>query len=402
MIKQNKYGVSSFKFGNRNLEFFSSYGAFFVLCFIFTSIFYFSIYYYFNPNIKYIYWGLVSLLSFSALSMIVNYFFILSKIKKDDVKFSFPEFIYEGEEKNIELNFKNKNKNKGKNIFLRFSIKNFEDMINEDIKDIKLFYNTNNKKWGNHWGYGGYLGYNAYDFLPIDFEQVCLSDKCMHIYGKKRGEVIITELRISTFDIFGFFKVIKKIKIDPISIKVLPKNNSKNKIDIIKIKKSISEFGSLNTPNIIGIKKGKRGESSKNTHWKIFAKKEEQWVYVKEKIDLRPVSLWLDSFISSKKEKSNQYENMISDIITMLNDKVFENIIINNQVYSVKKDKNEIISMLVNLKSEEINLLNNLEKIEKCNNIIFITVNDINELKYNDLLKEMKLKNINIRILKYD
>lgn len=93
---------------------------------------------------------------------------------------------------------------------------------------------------------------------------------------------------------------------------------------------------------------------------------------------------------------------MISDIITMLNDNVFENIIINNQVYSVKKDKNKIISILVNLKSDEIDLLDNLEQVEKCNNIIFITVNDINELKYNDLLKEMKLKNINIRILKYD
>lgn len=402
MKEQSKYGVKSFKFGNRNLEFFSSYGAFFLLCFIFVSIFYFSIYYYFNSNIKYIFWTLLFLFIFSMSSLIFNYFTVLSKIKKENISIFFPKFIYEGEEASVDFIFSGK-KTKS-DVYLRLSLDNFKNMTSQDIKDIKLFYNTNNKKWGSYWGYGGYLGYNAYDFLPIDIEQVSLSDKSINIFGKKRGEIIITGIRLFSFDIFGFFKIMKNIKINPITIMVLPKNQKENSVNIVKIKNHINNSGYINTPNIIGVKKGKHGDSIKNTHWKIFAKKQEHWVFVREKLSLNPVIVWLDTSIDKIEENIEQYENMLSEVCSMIKNETIQQIIINNKIYSILESKNDIIKEIVNLKYENFNVenFNNIKEIPKNYSVLFLTVNNTNDKTYNDFLKELKIKNIDIRIFKYE
>ena len=402
MKEQNKYGVKSFKFGNRNLEFFSSYGAFFLLCFIFISIFYFSIYYYFNPNIKYVFWVLSFLFCCSIVSLIFNYFMVLSRIKKDEILISFPKFIYEGEETMIDFNFIGKKKRNY--VFVRFSLNNFDKMKSQDIKDIKLLYNTNNKKWGSYWGYGGYLGYNAYDFVPLDFEQISLSSNKINMFGKKRGEVVITGIRLFLFDIFGFFKIMKNIKIEPVSIMVLPKNQNKKKLDVVKIKNSISDFGHINTPNIIGVKKGRHGDSIKDTHWKIFAKKQEHWVFVREKMNLNPIIVWVDTSIDNVKEKAEQYENMLSEVCHMVNKEEINKIIISNKLYSTTECQKDIIKEIINLNYENFNSknFNNIKDIPKNCSIVFLTINNTNENNYCDFFRDLKIKNIDVRVLKYE
>lgn len=403
MKKQDK-NTLNFRFGNSSLEYFSSYGMFFISIYLFVAIFYVSFFFFSNETLRYIFWFMTVVLFFSTLSCIFNYFFVLKKIKISESDFEFPKKIIVGQEDIIHFNLKNKKLN---NIFLRLSIDSLEknNISSKMVSDVKIFNGANLKKWGNYWSYGSKLGYNMFDVAPIDVEQISANEKSMKIFGKRRGKTLVTGLRFYIFDIFGFIRLYYDIPIEAKKIVIQPIVNKKNSV-FFDFVNQISGNGHITNQNIIGIKKGKRGDSIKNTHWKIFAKKNEQWVFVKEKIDLTPTILWIDDVIESTQTKAEQFENMISDVFQAINENKVNYVIMQGVYYDLTVSRELLLDKLLDLEYNE-NLereINSsvLDKITTDGKIIFVTTNNIKSNIFNQLNVEMMKRNIPIMEFRYE
>lgn len=375
----DKYKVNSFIWGNTAIEFFSGYGIFFCVFFLVILIAHNSVYFYLFEEIKYITWTLCCMFVFSAISLLYNYFF---KLRVSDFTFKMPEEMSVGEIFIIKNTIKEQFKNK-EDVFIRFKINLTDITTSKDIDEMKLLYNnTNHKKWGSIWSYGGGLGFNKMAASPIDFEQVSASKENIKIYAKKRGQLELQGLEVYCFDIFGLFMIKRTYLFDKYSensllLNILPEKNIVESEAFKSLNKIVKKNGNITTPDIIGIKRGRRGDSIKNTHWKLFAKKEEHWVFVKEKESSSPLTLLVDLTIEDLKNSSEQFETMLKDICVFSGDKNIKTIIMNDLVFNMPEDQQLFKDLIVRIPVS--GCLKNENKItytNKMNSIIILTVND--------------------------
>lgn len=373
MIKRDRRKIIAYYFGNNNLEYFSSYGIFFCLFFIVMFILNTSIYFYLYEEIKYLFWTTCFIFIFSMFSVCYNYFFKLRKMKNIQ-EFDFPSIVKEGQFATIKASLKQNVKSK--DIFVMFKSDYLESCVNEDLEDLKLFYDNNNKKWGNYWSYGGDLAYNKNSLLPLDIEQMSIKDEAIRLFGRKRGIITLTEVTYYCFDLFGLFRVRRSFKLkNPMIIYIEP-NIHHNYEKTIKDIQAASSKGDIYNQNIIGIKKANRGDSFKNTHWKIFAKKEEHWVFVKEKEnkkDFNPLII-VDTNIQDIKTQYTLFEGLIADIYKLAKDQEINEIIFDNQYYDLKTDLEDLKKRLLTFKIKPKNEMLTCDDIPLNTKAILISV----------------------------
>lgn len=402
----NNYKVKSFIIGNNAIEFFSGYGIFFCVFLLIILVAHNSVYFYLFEEIKYITWTLVSLLLFSLISVLYNYFF---KLRLSDFTFKIPEEINVGEFFEIKNAIKEQFKNK-KDVFIRFKV-NITDVVSaEDIEEMKLLYNnTDHKKWGSIWSYGGGLGFNKMAVSPVDFEQVSANAENIRMYAKKRGQLELQGVVLYCFDMFGLFLVKKtywfdSYKHNSLQLNVLPEKNIIESEAFQSLNKIIKKDGNIVTPNIIGVRKAKRGDSIKNTHWKLFAKKEEHWVFIKEKENSSPLTLLIDLTIEDLKSSSEQFEKMLSDLYFFSGNKKIKKIIMNDLVFNMPDDYQMFKDFIARIPVSGCNENNN--KIiydNKMNSIIILTVN--NEKTGKNIInikKELMENNKQFKVIRYE
>ena len=396
MKRQDNLKAKIFKSSNLNLEKFTSIGLFFNALYVLIFIVDHSFYYYIYASLKYVFWFSTLLFVFSWLNFTYTKYIYFRKLSKDNFKIKIPEFVYEGEEIKYRVECNVSKFMKDKLIYVKPSVNLDEEFTDEKMKDAKILYNNNDLKWKNRFGYGDNLNFNLFSLFAVDFTQSKLSDEKKFIFGKQRGKIVIDRIVLYKQDIFSFLRTKKIIKIDPVIVRVIPNNKTTFILNENMLNKSISYDGSEESINIKGIKKAKRGESLKNIHWKLFAKKEELWVVEKEKKNNSPITLLVDLRLNSPENKAEGFEKMISDVFNILNSDMIKNIIIENKSYDIKEHRLEIVDLLLNVKNtggENIKVDNDLLKEFK--KVLYLTVN-------NENLIEKEIDNKNVKVITYD
>lgn len=278
-----------------------------------------------------------------------------------------------------------------------------EKLWREVLSNKKIINNyINGKNVGNMSVLRGY----DYENCPLVFE-----DKIVYIgkkgevskvrmkgFVKKRGVSLLSSVQLAKSDPFGWFNVNISTQEHINEFYAIPKPRFINiktiveSMGVIESEKAQKRNSLLKGDDWAGIREARPDDSFKDIHWKTYAKKGEHWVIEKEMVveDQKYFLLIVDHMLNNEIVDTESFETMleyVSGFIKLKQIGMFNltHLMINNQIFEINKDYNNIIKEIASLKciesgSNEFNIetYNNLIRF---NNILLITTRKLTEHK---------------------
>lgn len=278
-----------------------------------------------------------------------------------------------------------------------------EKLWREVLSNKKIINNyINGKNVGNMSVLRGY----DYENCPLVFE-----DKIVYIgkkgevskvrmkgFVKKRGVSLLSSVQLAKSDPFGWFNVNISTQEHINEFYAIPKPRFINiktiveSMGVIESEKAQKRNSLLKGDDWAGIREARPDDSFKDIHWKTYAKKGEHWVIEKEMVveDQKYFLLIVDHMLNNEIVDTESFETMleyVSGFIKLKQIGMFNltHLMINNQIFEINKDYNNIIKEIASLKCIEsgsnefnIEIYNNLIRF---NNILLITTRKLTEHK---------------------
>lgn len=278
-----------------------------------------------------------------------------------------------------------------------------EKLWREVLSNKKIINNYINKK--NVGNMSILRGYD-YESCPLVFEDKIvyigkrgeLSKVRMRGFVKKRGVSLLSSIQLSKSDPFGWFNVNISTEEHINEFYAIPKPRFINiktiveSMGVIESEKARKRNNLLKGDDWAGIREARPDDSFKDIHWKTYAKKGEHWVIEKEMVveDQKYFLLIVDNILNNKIMDTESFETMLEYVSGFLKLKKIgmfnlTHLMINNKIFEVNKDYNNIVKEIALLECiesglHELNIETN-NNLTKFNNILLITTRKLTENK---------------------
>lgn len=276
-----------------------------------------------------------------------------------------------------------------------------EKLWREVLSNKKIINNYINKK--NVGNMSILRGYD-YENCPLVFEDKIvyigkegeLSKVRMKGFVKKRGVSLLSSIQLSKSDPFGWFNVNISTEENINEFYAIPKPRFINiktiveSMGVIESEKAQKRNNVLKGDDWAGIREARPDDSFKDIHWKTYAKKGEHWVIEKEMVveEQKYFLLIVDNLLNNEIMDTESFETMLEYVSGFLKLKKIgmfnlTHLMINNKIFEVNKDYNNILKEIALLECIESGLHQlNIEtnnNLTKFNNILLITTRKLTE-----------------------